>query len=716
MEEKEIHLRDYLKILFKRRYTVATIFSVVFLTTLIGTFSTTPVYIATTKILIEKSEPENLATMNFYYVPYDPDFYETQYQLLKSPAVAEKVVRILSLDARHVPSATQEKNGPFQWVPGLFSREENHSAARGESEDSKAYNLAKIISSSVTVAPVKNTKIVNVSYMSSNPEFAALIANAISKAYMETILEMKMSFSKYTMQWLQDKADEERSKLERSERAVQDYMKEKDIVTLENRIAMLPERLSEVANKVAEAETKRKEKEILYIQARNIAKNPENADTVPAIASDPTIQSLRQQIMKAEQNITDLSKKYGQKHPAMVTAATDLKTLKDRKDQEVRRVIESIKNEYELAKSNEDNLRNMASETKSATLRLNEKFIQYGVLKREAETNKQLFDGIIKKMKEQGITQDIRTVDVSVVEKAEVPKSPAKPKKMLNLFFGMILGLSGGIGFAFFIDYLDNTVKSPEDIETRLGTPVIGMITLLRDKDKKIEEVVLKEPQSAFAESYRIIRTAILLSASDQPPKNILITSISPGEGKTVTSVNLALTIAQSEHSVLLVDSDLRNPRVHKIFNLDNSRGLSSYLAGASEIHIVNSPVSGLNIIPAGPIPPNPAELLSSTKMRNLPNILKEKFDIIVWDSAPLMTVTDSLILSKILDGTILVSRAGKTTYDNIKRGLKALQDIESHFLGLIINGFDIKKADYYYNRYYNYHYSYGNKTDSKKS
>ena len=231
------------------------------------------------------------------------------------------------------------------------------------------------------------------------------------------------------------------------------------------------------------------------------------------------------------------------------------------------------------------------------------------------------------------------------------------------------------------------------------------MVTLLKPGDKKMEDIVLREPQSSQSESYKVIRTSILLSSAVRPPKNILVTSMFPGEGKTVTSVNLAMTIAQSELSVLLIDSDLRKPRIHKIFGLDNTRGLSTYLAGASDMNIVSGgAVANLGIIPSGPIPPNPSELLGSSKMYDLLKELNEKFDIIIWDSAPLLTVTDSLILSKILDGTIIVTKAGETTFESISRGLKSLSDIESHFLGIIINAFDVKKAAYYY-RHYNYSY-----------
>ncbi len=730
MEDKDIHLREYLRIVTKRKQTVCAFFAVVFVMTLIVTFSATPLYLATTKVLIEKAEPNNIGMMNMYYMPYDPDFYETQYQLIRSTSVARKVVKMLSLDRNNDAYLKGEKKGLVGGTIGWFrdayavvrnvtggAKPEGGSVAGMESEkelEEKADAVARTISASIIVTPVKNSKLVHIGYMSANPEFAALIANSVAKAYIEDLLDMKMISSRNAMKWLTEKAEEEKTKLQRSEKALQEYMRTKDIVTLENRITMVPEKLSEVATKIAAAETRRKELESHYEKVREVTQNPEKAETIPAISSDPTVQALRVQILKAEQNMSELSKKFGSKHPTMVTAQADLKVLKEKREQEIRRVVESIRNEYELAKANEANFRRMAAQTKQETLNLNEKFVQYEALKREAETSRQLFDAIIKKIKEQDITQDIRTVNVWVVEKAETPGAPAKPDKARNLLIGLLIGLFGGIGIAFLVDHLDNTVKSVEEMEAKFGVPVLGVVTLLKSPGTGIEEISMKEPRSAFAESYKILRTAVLLSSGGAPPKNVLITSVMPGEGKTATSVNLAMTIAQAEHSVLLIDGDLRKPRIHRIFGLNNEKGLSTYLAGASDIDIVvNEIAPHLSVIPSGPIPPNPSELLGSATMRTLIETLKGRFDFIIWDTTPLMTVTDSLILSTNLDGTILVTKAGYTTYEGVGRALKSLQGTDSRVLGIVINGLDVKKNDYY-SRYYGYGYGYGEENRDK--
>jgi capsular exopolysaccharide synthesis family protein len=581
-------------------------------------------------------------------------------------------------------------------------------------EAEKKTTLTNLISGDISVSPIKDSKIVNISYMSESPEFAALIANSVAKAYISEILDMKMSHTRYALEWMTKKAEEEKTKLEKSERALQQYMRENDIVTLQDRIAITPERLSEFNSQLIQAQTKRKELESLY---RKVAKGKiEDAETIPAIATDPTVASLRSEILKAEQNIEELSKKFGKKHPTMIRAREDLKTLKEKREQQINRVIISIKNEYELAKSKEDSLRSALSSTKSEALSLNEKFIQYGVLLREVETSRQLYDALIKRMKEQSVTEEIQTVNVWVVEKAGIPGKPVRPKKSLNILLGIIVGLFGGIGLTFFFDYLDNTIKSPDDVESRLGLAVLGMVPLLQAKEGNIDELLLQNPQATFSEHYKNLRTALLLSSASKPPQNILVTSMGPEEGKTVTSVNLALTIAESDYSVLLIDGDLRKPRVHSIFGLNNAKGLSSYLAGTStSINIIKGPKENLSIIPAGPLPPNPSELLGSYKLYELIRVLKERYNIIIWDSPPLMTVTDSLILSKVLDGTVIVTKAGKTTYDIVRRGLKAIRgrrssDPESRVLGVVINAIDVKKSDYYY--YKQYYHSYYSSTE----
>lgn len=704
MEEKEIHLRDYLKVVTKRRHTVATFFVIVFILVVVGTLSSRSLYMASTKILIDRNDSRSLTTAA--YTPYDPEFHETQYQLIKSTAVARKVVDLLGLDKTYDPDKIKGYSligGALRWFGGLFSFGGGSSAEKEDPAMTKADMMAKMISENIEVKPVKNSKIVEIRYYAPNPELARAIANSVTRAYIEQLLELNMSSTRYAIQWMTKKAEEEREKLDKSEKGLQEYVKDRNIVTMENKIAIVPQKLAELNSQLVQAETKKKQLEILYAKVKDLGGNLDEAETVSVVASDPSLQAIRQQILKAEQTIMELSQKYGKKHPAMTRALEDLNVLKAKREQEIRRIIDSIRNEYDMAKSNVATLNRFLGETKSEALNVNEKFMEYGSLNREVEANRQLYEALMKRIKEQSITEQGSTVNVLVVERAELPKSPAKPRKALNVFLGLIVGLFGGIGMAFFVEYLDNTVKTPEEVEARLGVPVYGMVSLL--KEGALEGIVMREPTSPVTENYKAMRTALLLSSADRPQRKILVTSMGPEEGKTTTSVNLAMAIAQSEYKVLLIDADLRKPRIHKVFGLNNGKGLSTYLAGASDMKVMQKgPLPNLDVIPSGPIPPNPSELLSSNRMNEMIAALGKDYDFVICDSPPLLSVADSLMLSKALDGTIIVTRAGATTYDMIKRGLKSLADLKAHVLGVVINGMDVKKGDKYH--YYNYYYS----------
>jgi len=714
MDEKEIHLRDYLRIVEKRKKTVLTFLIITITVVLIATFTATPMYEARTSLLVEKSDSKPVL-MNEYPVQFDPEFLETQFQIIKSNSVAKRVVKILSLDTKYYNDfKSDQKTTSFignltGWfsdlislalkITGIKQRDlgsiENHEQVE---RTSKGDEIAQIISNSLSVTPIRNSKVVEVGYMSENPVLSAMIVNTVAKAYIEEVLEMKMRASGFALSWLTKKAEEEREKLNRSEMALQEYVREKDIVTIEDRVAIIPQKLAELSTKLTLAETRRKELEVLYEKMLSVPKS--EAETIPVISSSTTFQSIQEQVLKSEQNIAELSKKYGKKHPVMIRAMGELKSLNQTKDQEIRRIIKSISNDYELAKSNEKDLKDFLEKIKQEAVDLNEKFIQYGMMKREVETNRSLYNALITKIKEQKITEKIQTINVWVIDVAETPEFPARPRKMLNMILGLVFGLFGGIGLVFFIEYFDNTIKSPDDAEETLKIPVLGVIPFLKDREKHIEKVVADEPSSVLTENYRAVRSAVMLSSAGEPPKSLLITSMAAGEGKTTTAANLAVAIAKTGKNVLLVDSDLRRPRLHKIFEMDNSRGLSTFLAGASNGKVLQqSSMENLSVMTSGPIPPTPSELLNSPRMKLLVKSLSSKFGIIIFDSAPVMSVTDSQILSKVSDGTIIVARSGQTTYDTARKGLKILKDIDSRILGLVINAVDTKKNgfDYYY-------------------
>jgi len=728
---KVIHLREYLKVLRKRKYIVLTCFIIVFGVVLIQTFSAQPVYMASTKVLIEKVVQPVLP--GGYINDYDADFYETQFQLIKSTAVSKKVVDLLYLDKtydNYFKDKTQNYSLIGAAVEGVrdialrLLTTKGTAEIRGKDEERavKANMIAKIISGGVVVRPVKNSKIVEIGYMSSNPEFAKNVTDTLAKAYIETLLDLNMSQSRFNLQWMTTKAEEEKAKLEKSERALQEFDQKNNFVTVENKMTLLPQQMSELNSQLIQAETKEKETETLYNKVQQLSGNLDKAETLSVVASDPGVISLHDQIQKAEQQVIELSQKYGKKHPLIVRAVEEVKALKAKRAMEIKRVVKTLTNDYELIRANTANLSRMVEQKKAETLGLNEKYEEYGMLNREVEADRQIYDALIKKIGEQSITEEVRTVNVMILEPAEMPKSPVSPNKPHNLLVGLLVGLLSGIGMAFFVEYLDNRVKNPEEVEAKFGTSVLGIIPLHDTPGSPIDTMVLKEPTSTLAENYKAIRTSLLLSSAERPPRCVLVTSTGPGEGKSTTTANLAVAIAQSDYKVLLIDADLRRPRMHKIFGLNNAKGLSTFLAGASDVDAIQQgPLPNLNIITSGPIPPNPSELLGSQRMNDVltelgdpskdtagkifPN-LDKKYDIIIIDSPPLLTVTDSLILSRITDGTILVTSADKTTYDDLGKGLKTLAGMNAYVIGVVMNLIDLKKADYYYYRYLGYYYS----------
>jgi capsular exopolysaccharide synthesis family protein len=716
MPEKEIHLRDYLRVIQKRKYSLLTFFAIINAIVVMMTFSATPLYEASAKLLIEKNNVNPLSGD----VPMgrDPEFLETQAQIIRSAPVSRKVVKLLSLEqtyASYFPDIAKSLSagatdggwltGLINGIKGISPPSIGEAALLPESEmtDSSPLvdKLAMVIRETITVRPVRNSRVVEVSYMSHNPELSKRLANAVSKAYIENILDMRMQSSGYAIDWMTQKADQERRKLENSEMALQRYMNANNIVTIEDRIALTPQKLSELGSQYTQAEAQRKELETLYQKLRHAAVNLDAAATIPAIAENHAVQALRAEIIRAEQKMDDLSKKYGHKHPLMKRAVAELDSLRAKQRQEIRHVINMVKSQYEMAQSKEQDVSELLATAKNSAVSLNEKSVQYGILKREVETNRKIYDALVSKIKEQGVTEQNQSINVWVVEQAVTPIAPAKPRKSRNLMLGLVLGLMGGIGLCFFIEYFDNTIKSPDDVQERFGLPVLGLVMQQKEKQGPIETVALEGSDSGLAEGFKTIRTAVMLSAADYPPKSLLVTSMASEEGKTTVAVNLAVTIAQADKKVLLVDADFRRPRIHKIFSLPNTFGLTTYLAGASDETIANKgPIPNLSIITAGPNAPNPSELLSSQRFEKFVNAFCDRFDLVVFDSAPVMAVADTLVLSRFLDGTIVVARAGKTPNEMINIGLTKLKEISDAVLGMVINGVQEKQHGYYYYQY----------------
>ncbi len=716
---QDLNIRDYLRIVRKRMFLIISIFIITSIITVIYTFTRTPIYTASTKVLIERNESNPLS--NPGNLRFDQRFVSTQNQIIRSTNVAKNVVKILSLDTVHAhhffPKETSKlgfikslKKSVKSFISDLFnidksnqddpSNIENQEQIAEREKQVKVNIIAGYLKRGLEIMPISSSNIIELVYSDTNPVVAQMIVSTFVKAYMEEVLEINMSNASRTLKWMAKKAEEERVRLEKSERALQKYMQDRDMITIGNRIAITPERLTSITAQLTDAQSQRDELEERVRKIESLDVESYGIESLSWLTADESLTILRQQILANERNIEELSKKYGEKHPAMIKARSEKKILQNKKQQTIARLIETERNNYELAQAKVRNLTRLMTETKKEALFLNENLLQHSILQREVESNRILYQSLLEELKVQRLTNQEQSINVWVIEPAGVPGIPSKPNKKKFLMLGLFLGLLGGLGLAFGIEYLDNTVKSAEELEKRFGFTVLG--TILQTKEQLPEKIVQIDPLSVISESYKAIRTSILLSSAEKPPKTILISSMSPKEGKSTVSSNLAATIADNNFKVVLVDCDLRKSRVHKIFELNNQQGLSTYLAGASgkDIVINESTIASHSIIPAGPAPPNPAELLGSRRFKELIGKLEQKFDFVILDSPPIMNVTDSLLLSKLVDAMVIVCRAGKTNYEMLDKGMKVLANIKANILGYIINGIEVKHSGYYYYGY----------------
>ena len=717
-------LIDYLRILQRRKWLVLTIAAIIFLTTALFTFSKIPLYTATTQVLIEKNMEKGRLEGLASYITWDPDFKATQFELIRSFNVALRVVKNQHLDTEYKQyflGASVSQSGGFTSIMQKFrSFWFSLTGSFGSTQDTKkqvipkagkksdAEKIAGMIQGALTLKPVPDTKIVNVSYTHQVPEMARLVANGIVQAYIEETLDIKTSTTTYSLNWMTVKADEERKKLEDSERALQDYMRKNDIVTVENKLAVLPERLSQFSSDLSAAQTEEKKHAAVYRQIKNAGKNEKKLEAIPLLSNNSELQKIRAELFAAEQNIRELSKRYGEKHPMMIKARSDQKLLQKKKRIEIERIIEVAKNSYELAKTRVKDLTKMMEETKAEMLDMNERFVQYTILSRDKEMNRTVYDALSSSIKKTNVTAQAMDIRIWAVKQADLPLVPSKPNKKKELSLGLIMGLSLGIALVFFLDYIDNTVSAGEDLEKRYGLTVLGAVEDLAKKSNNVETFIIDNPLSAFTESYRLIRSGVLLSTPDHPPRTLLITSMMQQEGKSTTTKNLASILAQNDKNVLIVDADMRRPRQHTMFGIDNSYGLSNYLSGNTDEQqptmIKKVSDTQISVLPSGPIPPNPAELLGSKRMKTLLNKSIERFDFVLVDSPPVQQVTDSLVLAGLTEGTITVLRSGKTTFDMLDSGMKKLKESQAHLLGFVLNRVTKRNAGQGYYGYYSYY------------
>jgi capsular exopolysaccharide synthesis family protein len=710
LSPREPHLYDYLLILRKHQWLILSFMLAVVTIVAIATFRMQPVYVATARVEIDRENANILpfpGTDSYDYMMDLENYIETQSKILTSETLALQTIRNNNLSARPEFSSP---NGPSEAI-----------ASGSLANQKRPPELAEFLGS-LSVKRVPSSRLMDVSFESTDPQLAARIVNAHIASYIEQNFRSKYEATTQASTWLADQLGELKIRVQKSEDARIAYERQNQIWTLDDKQNITTQRLSDVNKQLTDAQSERMKKESLYQFAKS-----GNLDAVPEVQGNSALADLMRKHGDAASQYADQLSQYGPNFPKVLRLQAQLKEFDQTIEKEKQKILDILESDYHEAQQRETLLTKALDQQKSETNQMAGKLVEYNILKREAEANKALYEGLMTKLKETAISAGLRSSNIRVVDPAMIPSTPARPAKTRNVALAFLVGLVGGIGLALMREYLDNTVKTPDDVETLSRLPSLAVVPQFTGSngsgkrtgllqgfssnghDKRIELVAQHLPKSQMSEAFRALRTSILLSQADHPPQVILVTSALPREGKTTAAANLAVTLAQLGDRTVLVDADLRKPGVGRLLNLAGGKyaGLSSYLAGVSSLDLVSVPhpaIPNLVAIPTGPLPPNPADLLSSHKLADAIAELRTKFKFIVIDSPPVMAATDAVILSVQADGVLLVVRSGETPKEAFTRTRDLLNSVKCRILGVVLNAVDSSAPDYYYSyRYYPY-------------
>lgn len=687
--EEETHLWEYLHVLLRRRSLVIAVALTVTALAAVRAFITSPAYAGIAQLLIERENPNVLSFKEVAEVDARDDYYQTQYKLLQSRVLARRTIEAMNL------LADPQFGGPR--TPEEI--EAARSAAPGEApvmEGAIDAFLARL-----SVQAVKSSRLVTVSFEASGPEMAAQVTNKLCQLYIQQTLEFRYQTSSDAGQWLGGQIEEQRRKVSAAELALQNVKEREGIVNIEERRTLLDQKLKELGSALTGLKTTRLEKEALYNQMRN-AGNPEE---LPEVMRSPIVQSLRIELASLERQQAQLLERYLDQHPEVIRVKNQIQETRKKIGGESQRVIRAAENDYKAAAAQEASVSSALEATKAEILDLSRRGgVQYDSLKRELEASKTVLDSLLSRSKQTDVAQELKSSNIRIVDPAVVPRRPVRPRPLRETLLGLLVGLGVGVGLAFFLDYLDNTLKTPEDVRARLGAPLLGVIPEMKESADLV--VLSPRVQAPFAEGYRVIRTALNYSWPEPAPRIVVVTSTAPGEGKTLTSCNLALTFAAMDGKVLLIDCDLRKPQAHALMRARKSPGLSDILVGKSKPSDSIQRLAGTNlsILPAGTHVPSPADLMTNRVMRGFLEGLRGFYNWIVLDTPPVGAVAEALILAPISDGVVVVAGAEMVPRNAVRNTLDRVAETGARILGVALNRVQVEKHAYYYGHYGHYY------------
>lgn len=721
---RQMHLRDYWRIIRRRLWVpISVVFIAVTLMT-VYMLRSPSIYEGKTTIQID-NEQKNSFTLKELRIGADDTLYiNTQLKNLLNPNIAYQVAK--TLDLEHNPNF-QPKRRRFADVADSRPRTLQVTSGRSE-EQAEMDRLADYIEELMDVIEIgrlRDTRLVEIRYRHKDRELAKKITDTWGDVFIKNDLETRRASSRDSEEFLKYRISQVTLELRTAEEKLLNYRRNNEVIDFGEKESTVIARLSGLNTALLEAENERKSLEGIYQQAQ--AADPA---TIPDVQRDEYVRDLNKRLTELKQARSNLIVVYTPEWPEVKKVDQQIAQVEGELRAAQQRIIGGISNRYHAALQREESIRKALNEQKGETLKSNEGAIQAKILQQDVETNRRLLDNLLQSQKELEVnTASLSlTNNIRVTHYSAMPRIPVAPHRVQNVLLAFVISLVAGLGLAIFLDYLNNKIESVEDIDRYLALPALGVIPVFSgSKGRKLlagsqngsreltpasvssGQVILTqvESTSSLAESYRQLRTAVLLSSAEHAPRTILVTSSQPTEGKTTTSVNLAISLAQTGSSVLLVDADLRRPRAHKIFNLKNTRGSCNYLAGDSDLaSLIQTALPNLYVLPAGPLPPNPAELLGSQRMRQMVETLTQNFDYVVIDSPPVASFADGLILSSLVEGVIIVVKAGITSREMAQRTKANLQAVGARVLGVVVNHIKLQPHDYYYySTYYSRYY-----------
>ena len=724
-------LRDYWQIVRKHQRIILICFLASIAVTALIVFSLTPVYTAKATLLIERKDPQVVNIKQVLSEPVDADehsYYESQYEMLKSRRLAAEVIKGQRLDknpdfignaaATNFIAALWTK--PLAWLNNLSAPNVPKIATDVHGVQSQ---LIDAYEGMLEIEPLKRSRLVRIAISSDNPVLAAQVANAHAGAFVRQGLNLRSEANEEARKFLESKLAELKARVQKSEAGLNRFRRDNGIISLDDKENIVVDRLADLNKRLTDAEAERIG---LEAQARLIKKR--QYDSLPAVIANPLIQTLKSQVVQLEAEHAKLAAQFLPGYPRLAQVTAQLEESRSKLAQHIKSVVEGINSAYLAASGKERELRTQMDKQKSDAFALKDAAVNYAILAREADTNKQLYDSVLARFKEINIAGEIPASNVSILDRAEVPTRPSKPQKRSNLMLGALLGLMAGLGLALLLERLDDTLRTPDDVERYLRLPNLVLVpdvfslplsgnrqSVGRKKigfNAKLCLPKLQSPPSndlsLVSEAYRKLRTAISQSLPQKPPKIILFTSGTAGEGKTVTAANTAIMFAMLGNRSLLIDADLHRPTCHRVLRMQNSRGLVDYLVGRQVLEraIRSTSIANLFLLSGGSIASNPTELIGSKKMQDTLALLKDHYDFIFIDCPPVLPVSDAVVLSALADAMILVVRGQKTPKYLVKEAIAQLGTTQSKILGVVLNRVDITKAEYkYHYHYYHSHY-----------